>query len=115
MYGAKVTDPAFVFDSQDRLWQLDRNNRYYCNTADVIVPKSCTLTELVARHGPINHITKGPEVRIPETIPNGSWVQFNAEDVGGIIWGTVASYYTDSVSYDIVVKIGRDKVSKVDL
>lgn len=109
-----MSDPVFVFDGRNRLWQLDVGDKYYCKGPGEI-PRSCTLTELAIKHGPVNHITKGPEVKVPEIIPNGTWVEFDLAALGDHIWGQVESYDAEGIYYEVTVKVGRDKVHVVDL
>lgn len=108
-----MADPGFVFDGKNRLWQLDVGGKYYCKGPGEI-PKSCSLTELAIKHGPVNHIVKGDSVKIPELIPDGTWVSFNLKELGDLAWGQVEAYDPDNVCYDIIIKVGRDKVRKVD-
>jgi hypothetical protein len=110
-----MSDPTFVLDNSHRLWQL-AGNEYRCIESSPLAPPPVprySLTELSLKYGPLHHIEKGHAVAISEIIDDGSWVEFDV--VSPAIYGQVRSYDISDATYEVLVKIGRDKVRKVDV
>lgn len=94
----------FVLDSKSTLWQYNYISERYFRVGGS--DTGLTLIELDDDHGPLSGIKRGDVVKVPRSIADGTWVEFDVDDLS-MMAGRVKSYNTEKQYYEVIVTVGQ--------